>query len=169
MTADVVRTLITANEVMAGLGAGEIQKIMQDYHRVSYSLEGEQKEQGEAVSNLVPLFGSALFVIYALLAIPLKSFSKPLIIMSVIPFALVGAIWGHLIMKNAGYVSGLAMMSILGFIAASGVVVNSSLVLVHRIGNLFEGGDSAESVNDATSENNDPSLEPIVSKRPIEV
>ena len=89
--------------------------------------------------------------------------------MSVIPFALVGAIWGHLIMKNAGYVSGLAMMSILGFIAASGVVVNSRLVLVHRIGNLFEGGDSAESVNDATSENNDPSLEPIVSKRPIEV
>ena len=89
--------------------------------------------------------------------------------MSVIPFALVGAIWGHLIMKNTGYVSGLAMMSILGFIAASGVVVNSSLVLVHRIGNLFEGVDSAESVNDATSENNDPSLEPIVSKRPIEV
>jgi multidrug efflux pump subunit AcrB len=244
VTADVDRTLITANEVMAGLGAGEIQKIMQDYPRVSYSLEGEQKEQGEAVSNLVPLFGLALFVIYALLAIPLKSYSKPLIIMSVIPFALVGAIWGHLIMKNAGYVSGLAMMSILGFIAASGVVVNSSLVLVHRIGNLrdagqnvydavlnaavsrcrpimltslttfigltplmlnksvgaqflvpmaislafgvffatvvtllvvpagylvFEGGDSGESVSDATSENTDLPLEPIASNRPIDV
>jgi multidrug efflux pump subunit AcrB len=56
--------------------------------------------------------------------------------MSVIPFAFVGAIWGHLIMKNFGYVSGLAFMSVLGVTAASGVVVNSSLVLVDRV-NFF--------------------------------
>ena len=64
---------------------------------------------------------------------PLRSYSQPLIIMSVIPFAFVGAVWGHLIMKTFGYVSGLAMMSVLGFAAASGVVVNSSLVLVHSV------------------------------------
>ena len=74
-----------------------------------------------------------MFVIFALLAIPLRSYIQPLIIMSVIPFAFMGAIWGHLIMKTFGFVSGLAMMSALGFVAATGVVVNSSLVLVHSV------------------------------------
>ena len=58
---------------------------------------------------------------------PAQVYVKPFIIMSVIPFAFIGAIWGHQIMKLAGLVSGLAMMSILGMIAAAGVVVVSSL------------------------------------------
>ncbi|MCB1643808.1 MAG: efflux RND transporter permease subunit [Pseudomonadales bacterium] len=139
--ADVDRTQITANEVLSDLRAGAIQEIMQDYPRVSYSLEGEQREQGDAVASLVPTFGIALFVIFALLAIPLRSYSQPLIIMSVIPFAFVGAIWGHQIMKLAGMVSGLAMMSVMGFIAASGVVINSSLVLVHNVNERREKGE----------------------------
>ena len=85
------------------------------------------------MATMVPLFLLALFVIYTLLAIPLRSYGQPLIIMSVIPFAFVGAIWGHIIMKSLGMLSSLAIMSILGLIAASGVVVNSSLVLVHGI------------------------------------
>ena len=134
--ADVDRTRITANEVIASLSAGPIQQIMAPHPRVSYSLEGQQTDQSESAASLLPLFGMALFAIYALLAVPLKSYSQPLIIMSVIPFAFVGAIWGHLIMKNFGYVSGLAFMSVLGVTAASGVVVNSSLVLVDRV-NFF--------------------------------
>jgi multidrug efflux pump subunit AcrB len=133
VTADVDRTQITANKVIAGLRAGPMDEIMRNYPRVAYSLEGAQREQGEAVSELIPRYGIALFAIFALLAIPLRSYSQPLIIMSVIPFALVGAIYGHLLMKGFGLVSGLAMMSVMGFIAASGVVVNSSLVLVHHI------------------------------------
>ena len=61
--------------------------------------------------------------------------------MSVIPFAFVGAVWGHLIMKTFGYVSGLAMMSMLGITAASGVVVNSSLVLVHNVHHRLDNGE----------------------------
>ncbi len=133
VTADVDRTQITANEVLASLRAGSIQAIMRDHPRVAYSLEGAQREQGEAMTSLVPLFATALFVIYALLAVPLRSYTQPLIIMSVIPFALVGAVYGHLIMKGFGLVSGLAMMSVMGFIAASGVVVNSSLILVYSV------------------------------------
>lgn len=144
--ADVDRTQITANEVIADLRAGAMAQIMREFPRVTYGLEGEQREQGEAMASLVPMFGIALFVIYALLAIPLKSYSQPFIIMSVIPFALVGAIWGHIIMKAFGLVSGLAMMSVMGFIAASGVVVNSSLVLVH---NINARRDSGQSVYDA--------------------
>ncbi len=133
VVADVDRTVITANEVLAKLNAGPLQEILRDYPQVTLALEGSQREQGEALSSLVPLFVMALFVIYALLAIPLRSYGQPLIIMSVIPFAFVGAIWGHLIMKWAGLLGSLAIMSVMGFIAASGVVVNSSLVLVHGV------------------------------------
>jgi len=133
VVADVDRTQITANEVIADLSAGAIQTIMADYPQVAYSLEGEQREQGEAMASLLSFFGLALFIIFSLLAIPLKSYSQPIVIMSVIPFAFVGAIWGHAIMKSFGLIAGLSMMSMLGFIAASGVVVNSSLVLVHNI------------------------------------
>ena len=73
----------------------------------------------------------ALFCIYALLAIPLKSYSQPFIIMSVIPFGAVGAIFGHLIM---GW--DIVFFSILGIVALSGVVVNASLVLVHSINRI---------------------------------
>ena len=133
VVADIDRTRITANEVIADLRSGPIQAMMAPYPRVSYSLEGQQADQQESASHLLPLFAMALFIIYALLAVPLRSYSQPLIIMSVIPFAFVGAVWGHLIMKTFGYVSGLAMMSVFGFTAASGVVVNSSLVLMHSV------------------------------------
>ncbi|MFT7124352.1 MAG: multidrug efflux pump subunit AcrB [Candidatus Azotimanducaceae bacterium] len=146
VVADIDRSQITANEVIRRLGAGPIQDIMQNYPRVTYRLEGEQAEQGEAVGSLVPMFGIALFVIFALLAVPLKSYSQPLIIMSVIPFAFAGAMWGHQIMKLVGQVSGLSFPSVMGFIAASGVVVNSSLVLVH---NLNARRNAGEDVMDA--------------------
>lgn len=140
VVADVDRTQITANEVISDLSGGAVQEIMADHPRVAYSLEGEQREQSESMASLVPLFGLALFIIFSLLAIPLKSYSQPFVIMSVIPFAFVGAIWGHLIMKSFGLVAGLAMMSVLGFIAASGVVVNSSLVLVHNLNERKNNG-----------------------------
>jgi multidrug efflux pump subunit AcrB len=133
VVADVDRTQITANEVLADLRSGPIQALMAPYPRVAYSLEGAQADQSESLGSLVPRTIVAFFIIFALLAIPLRSYIQPLIIMGVIPFAYMGAIWGHLIMKNLGFVSGLAMMSILGCIAATGVVVNSSLVLVHSV------------------------------------
>lgn len=150
--ADVDRTQITANEVIADLNSGAMQALMAPYPRVSFRLEGAQADQSESVQSLVPLYAMALFVIFALLAIPLKSYALPLVIMSVIPFAFMGAIWGHIIMKNFGFVSGLAMMSILGVTAASGVVVNSSLVLVHGINQrLQSGADLLRAVVDAST------------------
>jgi multidrug efflux pump subunit AcrB len=145
VTADVDRTQTTANDVLADLRNGPIQAILRDYPTVTYGMEGAQREQAETMAGLLPLFGLALFAIYALLAIPLRSYSQPLIIMSVIPFALVGAVIGHLMMKQAGLMLGLSMMSVFGFIAASGVVVNSSLVLVHNVNYRRSTGDSMRS------------------------
>ena len=140
--ASVDRTQITANEVIAELRSGPIQKILSPYPSVAYKLEGEQREQAESIGSLVSLSIFGLVVIYALLAIPLNSYFQPLIIMSVIPFAFVGAVFGHWIMMKLGLVAGIAMMSIQGFVAAAGVVVNSSLVLVHSINNRRNQGES---------------------------
>ena len=140
--ASVDRTQITANEVIAELRSGPIQEILSPYPSVAYKLEGEQREQAESIGSLMSLSIFGLVVIYALLAIPLNSYFQPLIIMSVIPFAFVGAVFGHWIMMKLGLVAGIAMMSIQGFVAAAGVVVNSSLVLVHSINNRRNQGES---------------------------
>jgi multidrug efflux pump subunit AcrB len=80
-------------------------------------------------------FGVALLLIYALLAIPFKSYIQPVIVMTAIPFGIVGAVWGHVIM---GYE--LTMLSMFGVIALTGVVVNDSLVLVDFINRAVRGG-----------------------------
>ena len=102
--------------------------ILAMYPGVSYSLEGEQREQQESLADLLSSYGFALFVIYALLAVPLRSYAQPLIIMAVIPFGVIGAIVGHVIMGID-----FSMISVFGIVALSGVVVNSSLVLVDGV------------------------------------
>jgi len=103
------------------------QAILQ-YPSMSYSLEGEAKEQEESFSSLAYGLIFVLFAIYALLAIPFKSYSQPLIVMSVIPFGAIGAVLGHVIMDTP-----LTLMSMLGMLALTGVVVNDSLVLVDYV------------------------------------
>jgi multidrug efflux pump subunit AcrB len=98
------------------------------YPSVKYRLDGMSVESVNMQNDLFTGFAVALFGIYALLAIPLRSYMQPLIIMSVIPFGIIGAVAGHIIMDMA-----ISMMSIFGIIALSGVVVNDSLILVDFI------------------------------------
>jgi multidrug efflux pump subunit AcrB len=125
---DVDRSQTTPEQVLQSLEIGALPEILSQYRGVSYTLSGEQEERSEAFSGLIQLVPVALLVIYALLAIPLKSYFQPLAIMSVIPFGAIGAIAGHAIMGRP-----LALPSILGIVALSGVVVNSSLVLVDYV------------------------------------
>jgi multidrug efflux pump subunit AcrB len=86
-------------------------------------------------------------MIYALLAVPLRSYSQPLVIMSVIPFGMVGAIGGHILMQWLGQLHGLSFFSVIGIVAASGVVVNASLVLVYNVNaQRARGGSVADAV-----------------------
>ena len=96
---------------------------------------GEGERQAESYGELFSTLPIALMVIFGLLAIPLKSYLQPLIIMSVIPFGAIGAIFGHFIMG-----ADLVFFSVLGIIALSGVVVNASLVLVVSVNRLREEG-----------------------------
>ncbi len=126
--ADVNRSITTPEAVLSSLAADTLPRILAGYRGVSYSFTGEQEEREESFGGLMELFPVALLVMFAVLAIPLRSYFQPLVIMSVIPFGAVGAIVGHLIMGWS-----LVLPSILGIIALSGVVVNSSLVLVDYI------------------------------------
>jgi multidrug efflux pump subunit AcrB len=125
VTADVDPTEGNANEILADLTRSVLPTVLADHRGVSYSFEGEQREQRDTMANLARGFLLALIVIYALMAIPFKSYSQPLIVMLAIPFGLVGAIWGHLIMGL-----NLTILSMFGLVALTGVVVNDSLVLV---------------------------------------
>ena len=119
-TADIEAIKRDINEFLADAVPG--------YAGVSFTLEGEAREQRESFGSLGYGLLFVLFVIYALLAIPFRSYVQPLIVMSVIPFGAAGAMLGHMIMGMS-----LTIMSLMGMLALTGVVVNDSLVLVDYI------------------------------------
>jgi multidrug efflux pump subunit AcrB len=139
--ADVNRTVITPEAVITALRRGPLAEIMQRHPGVSYALAGEAEQQAESMGGLTGTALLALLIIYALLAIPLRSYLQPLIIMSVIPFGAVGAILGHYLLGMD-----LVFFSLLGIIALSGVVVNSSLVLVDYINKQRAGAEDLPAV-----------------------
>ena len=109
--------------------------LVAQYPGINHSLEGEAKEQRESFGSLGWALIFVFFIIYALLAIPFKSYIQPLIVMSVIPFGMIGAVIGHWIMGMD-----LTIMSLLGMLALIGVVVNDSLVLVDYINKQKQQG-----------------------------
>ncbi|HEA18276.1 MAG TPA: efflux RND transporter permease subunit [Pseudoalteromonas prydzensis] len=119
-----------------------LDELVQQYPGVSHSLEGEAKEQRESFGSLAWALVFVFFIIYGLLAIPFKSYLQPLIVMSVIPFGMIGAVVGHWIMGME-----LTIMSLLGMLALIGVVVNDSLVLVDFINKKrSEGGELLDAI-----------------------
>ncbi|MGB5817581.1 MAG: efflux RND transporter permease subunit [Thermoanaerobaculia bacterium] len=135
VTADVNQAQANANDIIADLEESVLPRLLADYPEIRYSLEGEQQQQRETMSGLARGFVIALLVIYALLAIPFKSYFQPLIVMSAIPFGLIGAIWGHVVLGMD-----LAILSMFGIVALTGVVVNDSLVMVDFINRSFRKG-----------------------------
>lgn len=128
VTADVNRTITTPEVIIGTIQKDVLPDILERHPGVSFGLSGEAQERSESMGALLSSAMLALLVIYALLAIPLQSYLQPLVIMSVIPFGIVGAIIGHFLLGMD-----LVFFSLLGIVALSGVVVNSSLVLVDHI------------------------------------
>ena len=128
VTASVDPAVTSSNAVITDLRERILPEVLADYPGVSYTFEGAQAEQADAIGGLQRGFVLALLMIFALLAVPLRSYVQPLIIMAAIPFGLVGAIWGHIVMGLD-----VTMMSMFGLVALTGVVVNDSLVMVDFI------------------------------------
>ncbi|MYM65088.1 efflux RND transporter permease subunit [Pseudomaricurvus sp. HS19] len=127
VTAEVDKSSVNQSLVTSDISS-YLDQLLVQYPGISYSLEGEAREQEESFGSLLVGLVFVLFAIYSLLAIPFKSYTQPLLVMSVIPFGTLGAFIGHWIMGMS-----LTLFSILGMLALVGVVVNDSLVLVDCI------------------------------------
>jgi len=124
VSADVIEARANTTEVVNDL-IPWLDQLARDTPGLTYSFAGEKKKTTDAFANLKFGIPAALMGIYVILAIIFHSYTQPLIIMTAIPFGVVGAIWGHPIM---GYP--ITVLSIIGIVALSGIVVNDSLVLV---------------------------------------
>ncbi|MEO0644150.1 MAG: efflux RND transporter permease subunit [Pseudomonadota bacterium] len=119
--------------------------IRADYPTLQYSFGGEEEERLESFADLGTAFGIALIVIYALLAIPFKSYTQPFVIMAAIPFGMVGALFAHLLLGLS-----LGILSMFGFVALAGVIINGSLVMIDFFNeNMAIGMDEDEAIIDA--------------------
>lgn len=128
VSADIDAESVEPADVIKEITEDFIPDLLSRYSGVEYALDGASLEEVKLMRNLMYASIAALFLIYALLAIPLHSYSQPLIIMSVIPFGLIGAVMGHILLGKA-----ISMYSMFGLIALSGVVVNDSLIMVDFI------------------------------------
>ena len=99
--------------------------LLKKYDGLAIEFAGRQREQNESFASLIQYFLLAMFVIFALMAIPLRSYIQPFVIMSAIPFGIIAAIFGHILMFTS-----LSLLSVMGMVALAGVIVNDTLVLV---------------------------------------
>ena len=135
VTADVDREVVTADEVAERLSASVLPELAALEPDLSYAFGGERQQQMESFGALGSGFALALLAIYALLAVPFGSYTKPLIVMAAIPFGIIGAIAGHVLLDQP-----MSMMSMFGVIGLSGVVVNDSLVMIDFINDRLRKG-----------------------------
>ncbi|MDQ7032075.1 MAG: efflux RND transporter permease subunit [Desulfonauticus sp.] len=133
--ADVDETKANANEIRNFLKKQILPQLSKEYQGLHWSWSGEGQEKQESMRDLAQDFSLALLLIYILLAVPLKSYFQPLIIMLSIPFSILGAILGHLLL---GF--NLSIMSLFGIVGLAGVAVNDALVLIDAANMLRQRG-----------------------------
>ncbi|MFT6956067.1 MAG: multidrug efflux pump subunit AcrB [Halieaceae bacterium] len=140
VTAEADKATVEPSKVIASIEQDFMPDLLEKYPGLSYGISGLADEERRAATSMGIGFGLALFGIYALLAIPTKSYLQPLIIMGVIPFGIIGAIVGHWALGLP-----ISLMSLMGVIALSGVVVNDSLILVDYVNKSVAAGEPRQS------------------------
>ncbi|MFA7313774.1 MAG: efflux RND transporter permease subunit [Shewanella sp.] len=137
ITANANKNIVEPSKVVQEIQKDYLPQLQAKYPKIQTALDGGSLDEQNAMVGLMQGFFFALFTIYALMAVPLKSYSQPLIIMSVIPFGIIGALFGHLIQGLA-----MSVLSLCGIVALAGVVVNDSLILVDFVNRAREQGQS---------------------------
>ena len=154
ITANVDISKVNSNEIVRNLEENFIPNLLKDYPYIKHSLEGEQRQQNENLKSLSNNYSLALILVYILLAIPLRSYIQPLVVMSAIPFGIIGAVIGHLLLGM-----NFSILSMIGIVAVSGVVVNDSLVLVDFINRYHKEG---YTIREAALESGQARFRPIL-------
>ncbi len=146
--------VIEPGEVVKQVKENLLPQLQDEYPSVKSELGGAIEEQQAQANEQLLFFAGGMILVYILLAVPLKSYSQPLIVMSVIPFSLTGAIWGHF-----WFGLDISLMSGFGLIAAAGVVINDSLVMTDFINQARRAGIS---IKDAVIEAGCARFRPIL-------
>jgi len=145
VTADLDTETVTSQEMATLLTQDILPGITADYPGLQFEFGGEQEQQQESFGDIGSAFLLALAGIYALLAIPFRSYVQPFIIMAAIPFGMIGALIGHLLLGIS-----LGLVSFFGIIALSGVVINGALVMIDFVNeNLEKGMERKDAIIDA--------------------
>jgi len=137
VTADVDPEVTTGSEITADVEKSVFPELLDQFPELSYQLSGEQQDRQEGMTALMYGFLFALMVMFSLMAVVFRSYVQPLVILFAIPFGAVGAVAGHMLM---GF--NLSLISFMGLVALSGVVVNDSLVLISSVNDFREEGKS---------------------------
>jgi multidrug efflux pump subunit AcrB len=139
ITSDVDQTTANAAKIVSDLKAAFLPELRKRRQGVDYSFEGNEKRRNESIESLEHGYTLAAMGIFFLLATRFRSYIQPIIIMTAVPFGLVGAVAGHLIMGID-----LTLFSLFGIVALSGIVVNDSLILIDFVNRAVREGSSAE-------------------------
>lgn len=135
ISADVDEAVGNAAEIVEELQANFVPGLLERHPEVSVRWEGQQEQTVESMQSLFVGMGIALLVTFGLLTLQFGSYIQPMIVMAVIPFGVIGALWGHWLMDLP-----LTMFSMFGIVALTGVVVNDSIVLVDFINSRLRAG-----------------------------
>ncbi len=139
VSSNIDESVANASKIVADLKANFLPELIQRYPGISYDLEGQEKRTRESLDSLKTGFTLALMGMFLLLASQFQSYIQPIIIMVAIPFGLIGAIAGHLVMGMH-----FTIISIFGVVALSGIVVNDSLILIDFINRAVREGENID-------------------------
>ena len=135
ISADVNDSEGNAAEIVSRFRANVIPKLKQEFPQLSVRWEGQQEQTMDSVNSLFIGFIVALLAIFVVLTVEFRSYFQPLIILLVIPFGLIGSVWGHAVLGLS-----LTLFSLCGIVALTGVVINDSIVLIDFINRQMKAG-----------------------------
>ena len=146
VSAELDSNVTTIESLTNKLNATDIKEMQMSYPGLTLSMGGMHADSGAMWSSMIKYFAFSIFVMFAMMATAFRSYSQPVMILVAIPFGFIGAILGHIML---GY--NLSLISILGMIALSGVVINSSIVLTSVVNdNLSTGMNLHDAVIDGS-------------------
>ena len=135
VSADLKPDGASAAEIVSAIMAESLPLWQQQYPGLTLNLDGELEEEAAFKSAMLKYMALAMLVIFGLMAVAFRSYWQPFLVLTAIPFGIMGAIFGHAILDWE-----VSIFSMLGVIACAGVVVNDNLVLIDRINNLRDQG-----------------------------
>lgn len=139
ITGDIDTEKANASEIISNTKKNFFPQLIKKYPDISILLEGQAKQTKSSMQGMVKAFAIGVFGVFILLSLQFRSYLEPLVVMAIIPFSLIGVIWGHVLLGI-----NLSMPSIMGFVSLAGIVVNDSILLVTFIRNRMDEGISVE-------------------------